>query len=50
MCDFIESTFLTEQVEAINEVSKMVTQLRVIGKGHGLWHFDQELEKRLEAK
>ncbi|KAL9263645.1 Ferritin-1, chloroplastic-like protein [Drosera capensis] len=41
--DFIESEFLAEQVEAIKMISDYVTQLRMVGKGHGLWHFDQQL-------
>ncbi|PSS32712.1 Ferritin like [Actinidia chinensis var. chinensis] len=43
MADFIESEFLTEQVEAIKKISDYVTQLRLVGKGHGVWHFDQML-------
>ena len=43
MTDYIEE-FLGEQVEAINEVSKKVAQLRAIGSdGHGVWAFDQKL-------
>ncbi|GAB4834020.1 Dysferlin [Ancistrocladus abbreviatus] len=40
---FIETEFLTEQVEAIKKISEYVTQLRMVGKGHGVWHFDQVL-------
>ncbi|KAK3032854.1 hypothetical protein RJ639_037031 [Escallonia herrerae] len=43
MQDFIESEFLAEQVEAIKKISHYVTQLRRVGKGHGVWHFDQML-------
>ncbi|CAI9097292.1 OLC1v1033682C3 [Oldenlandia corymbosa var. corymbosa] len=43
MADFIESEFLEEQVEAIKKISEYVTQLRMVGKGHGVWHFDQRL-------
>ncbi|KAL6133017.1 hypothetical protein ACLB2K_065254 [Fragaria x ananassa] len=43
LTDFIESEFLTEQVEAIKKIAEYVTQLRLVGKGHGVWHFDQEL-------
>ncbi|KAK6923513.1 Ferritin/DPS protein domain [Dillenia turbinata] len=43
MADFIESEFLTEQVKAIKKISEYVTQLRMVGKGHGVWHFDQRL-------
>ncbi|KAM0061291.1 putative ferroxidase [Helianthus debilis subsp. tardiflorus] len=43
MADFIESEFLVEQVEAIKKISDYVSQLRRVGKGHGVWHFDQML-------
>jgi len=43
MTDFIESEFLSEQVESIKKISDYVTQLRMVGKGHGVWHFDQTL-------
>ncbi|XP_031102268.1 ferritin, chloroplastic-like [Ipomoea triloba] len=43
MTDFIEGEFLEEQVEAIKKISEYVTQLRRVGKGHGVWHFDQML-------
>ncbi|XP_015087559.1 ferritin-3, chloroplastic-like [Solanum pennellii] len=35
--------FLAEQVEAIKKIADYVTQLRRVGKGHGVWHFDQML-------
>ncbi|GAA0162348.1 storage protein [Lithospermum erythrorhizon] len=43
MADFIESELLSEQVEAIKKISDYVSQLRRVGKGHGVWHFDQML-------
>ncbi|KAL8206061.1 hypothetical protein R6Q57_009612 [Mikania cordata] len=43
MADFIESEFLGEQVEAIKKIADYVSQLRRVGKGHGVWHFDQML-------
>lgn len=43
LCDFIESEFLAEQVESIKKISEYVAQLRRVGKGHGVWHFDQML-------
>ncbi|KAL2481205.1 Ferritin [Abeliophyllum distichum] len=30
-------------VEAIKKIAEYVTQLRMVGKGHGVWHFDQKL-------
>ncbi|KAL8129421.1 hypothetical protein V2J09_018576 [Rumex salicifolius] len=41
--EFIEGGFLTEQIEAIKKMAEYVTQLRMVGKGHGVWHFDQML-------
>ncbi|KAL7590774.1 hypothetical protein Lser_V15G39433 [Lactuca serriola] len=43
LADFIESEFLVEQVEAIKKISDYVSQLRRVGKGHGVWHFNQML-------
>ncbi|WOH10935.1 hypothetical protein DCAR_0830412 [Daucus carota subsp. sativus] len=43
LADFIESKFLNEQVEAIKKIADYVSQLRRLGKGHGVWHFDQSL-------
>ncbi|KAM0941225.1 putative ferroxidase [Dioscorea sansibarensis] len=43
MADFVESEFLGEQVEAIKKISDYISQLRRVGKGHGVWHFDQML-------
>ncbi|XP_020581860.1 ferritin-4, chloroplastic-like [Phalaenopsis equestris] len=40
---FIEGEFLEEQVEAIKKISEYVAQLKRVGKGHGVWHFDQLL-------
>lgn len=44
MCDFIEGEYLNEQVEAIKKISGYVSQLRRVGKGHGVYHFDLELQ------
>ncbi|KAK5795684.1 ferritin-3, chloroplastic-like [Gossypium arboreum] len=43
LTDFIEGEFLAEQVESIKKISEYVAQLRRVGKGHGVWHFDQML-------
>ncbi|XP_071698144.1 ferritin-3, chloroplastic-like [Rutidosis leptorrhynchoides] len=43
MADFIESEYLVEQVDAIKKISDYVSQLRWVGKGHGVWHFNQML-------
>lgn len=41
--EFVESTFVTDQVETIKKISEIVAQLRRTGKGHGVWHFNQML-------
>jgi len=43
MCDFIENTYLTEQVEAIKEISGYITNLKRVGAGLGEFLFDKEL-------
>ncbi|KAF9162788.1 fts3-like protein [Actinomortierella ambigua] len=47
LCDFVESEYLNEQVEAIKKIGDLVTQLnRVGGDGLGLYLWDQELLKK----
>lgn len=42
--DFIEGEYLEEQVNAINEITKYISQLQIIGENsHGIWHFNKEL-------
>ncbi|XP_030534341.2 ferritin-3, chloroplastic-like [Rhodamnia argentea] len=43
LMDFVDSRFLAEQVASIKKISEYVAQLRRVGKGHGVWHFDQML-------
>lgn len=44
LTDYIESEFLTEQIESIKKISEYVAQLRRIGNdGHGVYHWDHEL-------
>lgn len=43
--DFLEGTFLAEQVEAISEISKMISQLeRFASDKHGVWDFVNKME------
>lgn len=48
--DFIESDFLEQQVEDIKKISVYVSQLRRVGKGHGVYHFDLVLQEEGEAE
>jgi len=43
MCDFVETALLEDQVESIKQVSEYVSQLRRVGLGHGVFHFDRTL-------
>ncbi|KAL1307981.1 hypothetical protein HN51_049895 [Arachis hypogaea] len=43
LADFVETEYLGEQVGAIKRIAEYVAQLRRVGKGHGVWHFDQML-------
>ena len=43
LCDFIESEFLNEQVEAIKELGDKITALKRAGPGLGEYLFDQKL-------
>ena len=45
LTDFIEGEYLTEQIDAINELSVFISQLKIIGNdGSGLWLFNKEFE------
>ena len=43
MCDFVESEYLTEQVESINHIAKVVRQLIRAGPGLGEYQVDQQI-------
>lgn len=43
LSDYLESEFLAEQVEAIKELSDMLTQLKRAGPGLGEYQFDKDL-------
>jgi ferritin heavy chain len=45
VCDFLESEFLDEQVDAIKKLGDMITQLKRAGPGLGEHLFDKELHK-----
>jgi len=49
MENFIDDTFLTEQVDAIHELGRMITEIKMIGTSHldnyGLYQYDQRLLK-----
>nr|UYM80476.1 ferritin-like protein [Membranipora membranacea] len=41
MCDFIEANYLTEQVEAISDIAKHITNLKRVGPGLGEYQFNK---------
>ena len=44
LCDFVEGNLLGDQVESVKQHAMYVAQLRRIGKGHAVWHYDKELQ------
>ena len=42
MCDFLESHFLTEQVQAIKELTDHITNIKRVGPGLGEYLFDKK--------
>jgi hypothetical protein len=46
MTDFIEGKLLADQVNSVKEHAIFVSQLRRIGKGHAVYHFDLELAEK----
>ena len=40
LCDFLESHFLDEQVESINEIAKLIVNAKRCGEGLGVYQFD----------
>lgn len=41
LCDFLEENFLVEQVDSINEISKLLTNAKRCGDGLGIFQFDK---------
>jgi len=44
LTDFLEGEFLKEQVEAIKKISDLITNLRRVGEGLGVYLFDKDLK------
>ena len=43
LCDFLESEYLTEQVEGIKAVGDLITKMKRAGDGLGLHIIDKEM-------
>jgi len=43
MCDFVEANYLTEQVESINDIAKVVRKLTRVGPGFGEYTVDKDM-------
>ena len=41
MSDFIEGEFLKDYVESNRKLAGHIAQLKLVGEGHGLYHFDK---------
>lgn len=48
MCDFLETEYLQEQVDAIKEIADHVTNLKRVGEGLGVFMFDKQLKEDKE--
>lgn len=45
LCDFLETEYLQEQVDAIKSIGDLLTNIRRVGKeGLGIFIFDKELK------
>jgi len=45
LCDFLETEYLKEQVEAIKKLADLITNLKRVGEGLGVYLFDKDLKK-----
>ena len=43
LCDFLESQYLSEQVDGIKEIGDLVTKIKRAGEGLGLLIIDKEI-------
>lgn len=44
LCNFIETEYLQEQVDAIKSIGDLLTNARRVGEGLGVFVFDKELK------
>lgn len=44
LSNYLEEEFLDEQAEAINKLSKQITNLQRVGDGLGVYLFDKDIE------
>jgi ferritin heavy chain len=42
LCDYLETHFLTEQVESIKKIGDYITNVKRVGPGLGIYMFDKE--------
>ncbi|XP_018572775.1 ferritin, heavy subunit [Anoplophora glabripennis] len=45
LCDFLDTHYMQEQVDAIKEIGDHVTNLKRVGEGLGVFMFDQRLNE-----
>lgn len=44
LCDFLETYYLQEQVDAIKEIGNHITNLKRVGEGLGVYMFDKKFQ------
>lgn len=44
LCDFLETEYLQEQVDSIKSIGDLLTNVRRVGEGLGIFVFDKELK------
>lgn len=45
LCDFLENEYLQEQVDSIKELGDLLTNIKRVGEGFGIFVLDKELNK-----
>jgi ferritin heavy chain len=43
MCDFLESEYLEEQVKGIKDIGDLITKIKRVGDGLGIYIIDKDM-------
>jgi ferritin heavy chain len=49
MSDFVEAHMLEDQAEDVKATAVLVSELRRVGRGHGVWHIDHRLRDEYDV-
>jgi ferritin heavy chain len=49
MSDFVEAHMLEDQAADVKATAVLVSELRRVGKGHGVWHIDYRLRDEYQT-